>query len=110
MQDAPSFIESTHDPFVKLTMADKLDPLLIGAFEDAQNATVQYIAEAFTYIKDNNKRKNAVEIFTTRYKSHGYPIDRDLCSKKAGIRVIYPEEELEKALGDLHMSYTLISS
>ncbi len=105
IKDALSFIESTHDPFVKLTMADKLDPLLIGAFEDAQNATVQYIAEAFTYIKDNNKRKNVVEIFTTRYKSHGYPIDRILCSKEAGIRVIYPEEGLEKALGDLHELY-----
>jgi len=105
IKDALSFIESTHDPFVKLTMADKLDPLLIGAFEDAQNATVQYIAEAFACIKDDDKRKNAIEVFTTRYKSHGYPIDRDLCSKEAGIKVISPEDGLEKTLGDLYELY-----
>ena len=32
IRDALDFVESAKDPYVKLTLADKLDPLLIGAF------------------------------------------------------------------------------
>lgn len=105
IRDALTFIESTKDPFVKLTMADKLDPLLIGAFEDAQNATHQYITEAFALAKGKKKKNDAIAIFTTRYKSHGYPIDRDLCKKETDLKIIYSERELENLMSDLHELY-----
>jgi len=102
IKEAVAFIEETKDPLVKLSMADKLPPLLLGAFRDAQNAAKQYMEEAFEKLGD--KKSQALEIFTTKFLSHGYPIDRDLC-KEEGLPVIPPEDALECKICDLHAIY-----
>lgn len=99
--DALEFIYSIEDPFVKLTMADKLDPLLIGAFKDAQNASSQYIEEIF---EGYPKKEKIVKLFTTKYKSHGYPIDREVCESNQ-IKVVSPEPEIDSLILDLHETY-----
>lgn len=102
IKEAIEFIEEVKDPFVKLSLADKLPPLLIGAFRDAQNAGIQYIDEALT--KLGEKKEEAVDTFTRKYLSHGYPIDRDIC-KEVGLNVVFPTDELEQKLGDLYECY-----
>jgi hypothetical protein len=102
IKEAISFIEETTDPLVKLSMADKLPPLLLGAFRDAQNAAKQYLEEALN--KLGNRKEQALETFTTKFLSHGYPIDRDLC-KSIGLNVIFPNDELEDKICSLHAIY-----
>jgi hypothetical protein len=102
IKEAVSFIEETEDTFVKLSMADKLPPLLLGAFRDAQNAAKQYLEEALE--KLGNKKKEALETFTTKFLSHGYPIDRDLC-KNIGLKIVFPDDNLENKICDLHAVY-----
>jgi ATP-dependent protease ClpP protease subunit len=102
IKEAISFIEETTDPLVKLSMADKLSPLLLGAFRDAQNAAKQYLEEALN--KLGNRKEQALETFTTKFLSHGYPIDRDLC-KSIGLNVIFPSDELEDKICSLHAIY-----
>lgn len=102
IKEAIDFIEEVNDPFVKLSLADKLPPLLIGAFRDAQNASKQYVQEASE--KLGAKRDEAIYMFTEKYLSHGYPIDRDSC-KEVGLNVVIPDENLEKKLGDLFEIY-----
>jgi hypothetical protein len=100
VRDALDFVEKTKDPYVKLTMADKLDPLLIGAFEDARNVSGQYIEEEMKS-RDKNNVANIKAIFTERYRSHGYPITRQAC-KSAGLNVTFPDQELEDAMYEAH--------
>jgi len=102
IKEAIEFIEEVKDPFVKLSLADKLPPLLIGAFRDAQNAGVQYIDEALA--KLGEKKEEAVDTFTRKYLSHGYPIDRNIC-KEAGLNVVFPTDDLEQKLDDLYECY-----
>lgn len=101
IKEAINFIEEVNDPYVKLSLADKLPPLLIGAFRDAQSAAKQYITEALEKL---GKKDEAIHTFTEKYLSHGYPIDRNLC-KEVGLNVIFPDEELEKHICDLFEIY-----
>lgn len=102
IKEAIDFIEEVKDPYVKLSLADKLPPLLIGAFRDAQNASKQYIEEALE--KLGPKKDEAIHMFTKKYLSHGYPIDRDSC-KQVGLNVTFPDEKLEQNLCDLFEIY-----
>jgi hypothetical protein len=101
IKEAIGFIEEVNDPYVKLSLADKLPPLLIGAFRDAQNASKQYIKEALEKLCNKDE---AIHMFTEKYLSHGYPIDRDSC-KKIGLNVVFPDEKLEKVMEDLFEIY-----
>ncbi|MEX2718829.1 MAG: hypothetical protein Q6370_021230 [Candidatus Sigynarchaeota archaeon] len=47
--DALHFVESTDDLYIKMTMADKLDPFLIGAY----NPTIKQVKQ---YVQENLKR------------------------------------------------------
>lgn len=103
IREALTFIESVQDPLVKLSLADRLPPLLMGAFREYQSASRQYIEEAFANIGEDNRAK-AISTFTDRYLSHGYPIDRNIC-KDVGLNVIFPSESLENNICDLHEIY-----
>jgi len=77
IKEALEQVEETKDPLVKIAMADKLDPFLIGAYKDAISAAKQYIE----VVVERWKVPNAEEIvsaFTDKYKSHGWPIDRNV--------------------------------
>lgn len=102
IKEAIDFIEETKDTLVKLSLADKLPPLLIGAYRDAENAAKQYIQEALEKLGD--KKDEAIHTFTKRFVSHGYPIDRELC-KQVGLNVVLPDEDLENKIWDLFEVY-----
>ena len=97
------FIESVRDPLVKLSLTDRLPPLLMGAYREYQNTARQYTEEAFSKIDESNKQK-AIATFTERYLSHGYPIDRKIC-KDVGLNVIPLTDSLENTICDLHEIY-----
>jgi hypothetical protein len=77
IKEAFERVEATKDPIVKMAMADKLDPLLIGAFEDAISATKQYIEEVVENWAVPDK-DTVVNTFVDKFKSHGYPIGRSM--------------------------------
>jgi len=100
--EAIKFIEGTRDPLVKLSMADKLPPLLMGAYRSAQNVSRQYMDEAFERLGE--RKAEAIHTFTEKYVSHGYPINGKIC-KELGLNVVFPESELERKIHDLHEIY-----
>jgi len=77
IKEAIDFIEQASDPNVKIPMADKIPPFLMGAYRIAQHVSREYIEEALEKLGD--KKEAAVSTFTDRYASHGYPIDRNQC-------------------------------
>lgn len=103
IREALAFTESVKDPLVKLSLADRLPPLLMGAYREYQRAARQYIEEAFSKMGEDKKQK-AISTFTERFLSHGYPIDRNIC-KEIGLNLIYPNENLENTICDLHEIY-----
>lgn len=103
IREALAFIESVRDPIVKMSLAERLPPMLMGAYREYQSASKQYIEEAFAKLSNGNKDK-AIHTFTERYLSHGYPIDRKIC-KEVGINVTCPSESLENNICDLHEVY-----
>ena len=74
IKEAFEQVEATKDKFVKMAMADKLDPFLIGAFRDAAAASKQYVEEIVERWQVPSKAE-IISTFTDKYKSHGYPID-----------------------------------
>jgi ATP-dependent protease ClpP protease subunit len=103
IKEALKFIEEdTKEPLVKLSMAEKLPPLLMGAYRGAQNVSRQYMEEAFEKLGD--KKDEALHIFTDKYLSHGYPIDRQIC-KEINLPVVFPDNDLENKISELHENY-----
>jgi len=105
IKEAINFIQETKDPLVKLSMAEKLPPLLLGAYRDSQNAARQYLQEALEKITDEENMDNCINAFSEKFISHGYPIDRETCKKLGLKNVIYPDETLENKIHDLHETY-----
>ncbi len=100
IREALERVEATKDPLVKVAMADKLDPFLIGAYEDAIRASKQYIEQAIDAWQGVNKTA-IVDTFIEKYKSHGYPIDCKVL-KEIGVPHTSLEDKAERLLGDLH--------
>lgn len=100
IKEAMERVEATKDPLVKVAMADKLDPFLIGAYQDAIQASKQYI-EQVTEAWNVPDRNAVVSAFTDKYKSHGYPID---CKVLTQIGVPHTQlvGEAEQVVGDIH--------
>ncbi|MBI2656288.1 hypothetical protein HYX03_00940 [Candidatus Woesearchaeota archaeon] len=93
IKDALEFIESTKDPYIKLTMADKLDPFLIGAYRSAMRESRQYLEE-IPHIKKADNMREIVFALTDKYIDHGYPINKPIC-KELKLKN-YSEEGLDK--------------
>ncbi|MBD3202732.1 hypothetical protein GF327_00425 [Candidatus Woesearchaeota archaeon] len=103
IKDALEFIESTKDPYIKLTMADKLDPFLIGAYQAAMRESRQYLEET-PHIKSAENKKEIVFALTDKYIDHGYPINKPICKelklKNCGDDIL--ENEIENEIYDIH--------
>lgn len=102
IKEAINFIEDTKDPLVKLSLADKIPPLLMGAFREAGQSSKQYLDEVFAKLGD--KKTEAIHTFTERFLSHGYPMDREFL-RKTGINVCDLDPDTENLLCDLHEIY-----
>lgn len=101
IKEALNFITETKDQVVKLQLADKLPPLLIGAYRDSQNASKQYIEELYS---DEEKVNAISEFFAERYLSHGYPIDARQC-KEIGLKIGQADDVLENKMYELYDLY-----
>ena len=98
IKESIEFIEGTKDIAVKLSFADKIPVLLIGAYRESGISSKQYL----DHILDSCPNKGKVtKAFTEQFLSHGFPMDRDFLAK-TGISVTHPPEETECALYDLH--------
>jgi hypothetical protein len=100
IKEALEQVENTKDKIVKMAMADKLDPFLIGAFRDAMAASKQYIEEVVERWDVPNKA-DIVSAFTDKYKSHGYPIDSKVL-KSLNVPFTSTDSAIEDSLFDLH--------
>jgi len=63
---ALEFIESSSDPYIKMTMADKLDPSLIGAYNKTIDEAKQYLMEVPSIKRSENKQE-IIETFTKNF-------------------------------------------
>lgn len=103
IKDALEFIESTKDPYIKLTMADKLDPFLIGAYKSAMRESHQYLEE-IPHIKRAKNSKEIVFALTDKYIDHGYPINKSICNelKLKNCKNEVLDKEIEDEIYDVH--------
>ncbi len=103
IKDALEFIESTKDSYIKLTMADKLDPFLIGAYRAAMRESKQYLEE-IPHIKEADNKEEIVFTLTDKYIDHGYPINKpiykDLKLINCSEEILDPDVETE--IYDIH--------
>ena len=100
IKEAIDQVENTQDKLVKMAMADKLEPFLIGAFRDAMSASKQYVEEAIEKWNVPNK-DDIIKAFTDKYKSHGYPIDPKVL-KSLNVPFTMIDSKTEGDLFDLH--------
>lgn len=99
---ALQFIESSSDPYIKMTMADKLDPLLIGAYNQAIDEARNYLEEV-PRVKNADNRAEIIETFTTKYIDHGYPITHRICEELKLCAKDALNTSLENLLYDIHI-------
>lgn len=70
---ALDFIESTDDRWVKVSLAMKLSPMLIGGYLGVVSAGEQEVKEVCIRLKIKDPDL-AVQALTSKYLSHGYPV------------------------------------
>lgn len=102
IKNAMNFINESSNPIVAASLADKISPMLIGAYRNAEAASRQCLNEILMEKKfDANKRKELVSILTKNQLSHGYPMSLGFL-KKHGIPVTELTEVEEDMFADLH--------
>lgn len=95
---ALEFISNSTDRLVKISLTEKLSPLLIGAYREIELATKQEVEEACQRVKNP---KQALHVFTSRYLSHGYPLPSDVL-KDLGFPVQAMDLATSNSFMDLH--------
>lgn len=100
---AIDFIEETDDKWVKVSLAMKLSPLLIGGYLGVVSAGEQEVNEVCTRlgIKDP---ESAVQALTSKYLSHGYPVTAETL-KEHGFPISSLSIKEAEPFMDLHDAY-----
>lgn len=102
IKNAMDFINEASNPIVAASLADKISPMLIGAYRNAEDASKQCLNEIFAAkVTDDKERERLVGVFTKELLSHGYPMSRDFLEKH-GIPAIELKEDEEDMFADLH--------
>jgi len=102
IKNALEFIESSSDPYIKMTMADKLDPFLIGAYNRTIDEAKQYLMEVPS-IKNSENKDEIIETFTKKYADHGFPITQKICRNlKFDFSFEFNNDEIENMIYDIH--------
>ncbi len=102
IENALEFIESSSDPYIKMTMADKLDPFLIGAYNRTIDEATQYLLEVPS-VKNSENKQEIIETFTKKYADHGFPITQDICrSLNFDFSFEFNDDEIENIVYDIH--------
>ena len=85
-----------------MTMADKLDPFLIGAYNRTMDEAKQYLLEVPS-IKNSENKQEIIETFTKKYADHGFPITQDICrSLNFDFSFEFDDDEIENIVYDIH--------
>ena len=107
IKEAMSFIEEIKDGITKVSISDRIPPLLIGAYRGAEKTSIQYLDEILDKKGlDKAKKDELIHILTKRYFSHGYPMSRDFLTQK-GIDLDKMDETTETLFADLHATWQL---
>ena len=102
IKNALEFIESSSDPYIKMILADKLDPLLIGAYIKTIDEAKQYLMEAPS-IKNSENKEEMIKTFTKKYADHGFPITQEICRNlKFDFSFEFNDNEIENMVYDIH--------
>ena len=101
IKNALTFIESSNDAYIKMIMADKLDPLLIGAYNQAIEEAKKYLEE-IPKIKNAKNKNDIINTFTKKYIDHGYPITHKICEDLNLCTSNILDKEIENVLYDIH--------
>ena len=102
VRKAIDFITSVDKAVIEVSLADKMSPLLMGAYRIAEESSKQYLNEIFAPKKiDDAQREKIVKVFTENLRSHGYPISRDYL-KELGVPVKELTDTEENLFTDLH--------
>ena len=80
IKDAIEVTESSKDPYVKMSLADKIDPYLMGAYQRTLKEAGQHL-EKSNLIKSSKDKEKVIKELTQTYISHGYPICAKECSR-----------------------------
>jgi len=100
IKNALKFIESSKDPYIKMIMADKLDPFIIGAYNQAIDETKIYLEE-IPKVKNAKNKNEILDTFTTKYLDHGYPITHKECENLNLCSTENLDDNLENLLYDI---------
>ncbi len=60
--------------------------------------------QIIAFLEEDDKKEIAINTFTEKYLSHGYPIDRNKC-KEVLSYVICPDSDIENKICELHEIY-----
>ena len=102
IKNALEFVESSSDPYIKMTMPDKLDPILIGAYNRTIEEAKQYLMEVPRFKNSENKQE-IVETFNEKYADHGFPIAQEICrSLNLDFSYEFNDDEIENIVYDIH--------
>ncbi len=102
IKNALEFIESSTDPTIKMTMAERLDPFLIGAYNKTIEEAKQYLMEV-PNIKNSENKQEIIETFTHKYADHGFPITQEICrSLNFDFSFEFNDDEIEEMVYDIH--------
>ena len=105
IKEAMSFIEEIKDGITKVSISDRIPPLLIGAYRGAEKTAIQYLDEILDKKEfDKTKKDELLHILTKRYFSHGYPMSRDFLIKN-GVKIDKIDEATETLFADLHATW-----
>ena len=78
IKSAMDFIAEVDDPLIKASLTDKISPMLMGAYRNAETMSKQYLDEILATKKfDDSKREDLVGLFTEMMHFHGYPMSID---------------------------------
>lgn len=102
---ALDFISATRDNLVKISLAEKLSPILIGGYKDVELATEQEVEEVCRKLADPER---AIHTLTSKYLSHGYPLTGDTL-KDLGFPVHSLTLEESEPYMALHDDYVSLS-
>lgn len=105
IKETMDFIAEIKDAVTRISLTEKIPLLLIGAYRGAEKTSRQYLDEILTKKGfDGDKKNELLEVFTKKFFSHGYPMNRDFLTR-SGIHLDEIGEPIEAWFADLHATW-----
>lgn len=99
------FIAEITDSLTRITLAEKIPVMLIGAYRTTEMSSRQYLDEILDKKGlDEDKKAELLDAFTKEFSSHGYPMGREFLAER-GIPLDDIDEPTEALFVDLHAAW-----